>query len=83
MTELAALPRSFRSPAPPRPLDDRSAFEGVRRTRRRRVGVALGTLVATMLPYSVTFLIGWTMLLVVWIIAGLPVGPGAGLFLAQ
>jgi hypothetical protein len=54
MTELAALPRSFRSPAPPRPLDDRSAFEGVRRTRRRRVGVALGTLVATALLVPTT-----------------------------
>jgi aminobenzoyl-glutamate transport protein len=43
----------------------------------------LGTLVATMLPYSVTFLIGWTLLLIVWILLGLPVGPGAGMYLAQ
>ena len=41
----------------------------------------LGTLVATMLPYSVTFLTGWTLMLVVWIILGLPVGPGARLYL--
>ncbi len=39
----------------------------------------IGTIVATMLPYSVTFLMVWTLLLVVWIVAGLPVGPGAGL----
>jgi aminobenzoyl-glutamate transport protein len=43
----------------------------------------IGTLVATMLPYSVTFLLGWTVMLVVWILVGLPVGPGAGLFLGQ
>ena len=41
----------------------------------------LGTLVATMLPYSLAFLVGWTLLLVVWIWAGWPLGPGAPLFL--
>ena len=50
--------------------------------QRYQPGAGLGTLVATMLPYSVTFLIGWTLMLVVWIVAGLPVGPGAGLYLA-
>jgi aminobenzoyl-glutamate transport protein len=42
----------------------------------------IGTIVATMLPYSVTFLIVWTTLLTLWIAAGIPVGPGAGLYLA-
>ena len=41
----------------------------------------IGTLVSTMLPYSVTFLIGWSLLLIVWIVLGLPLGPGATLFL--
>lgn len=36
----------------------------------------IGTLTATMLPYSVCFLIGWSALLVVWMILGLPLGPG-------
>jgi aminobenzoyl-glutamate transport protein len=49
--------------------------------QRYQPGAGLGTLVATMLPYSVTFLVGWTMMLVLWILAGLPVGPGAGLYL--
>jgi len=44
-------------------------------------GAGIGTLVATMLPYSVVFLLGWTGLLIVWILLGLPVGPGAGLYL--
>ncbi len=41
----------------------------------------IGTLVSTMLPYTVVFLIVWTVLLVAWILIGLPLGPGAGLFL--
>ncbi|HUF48446.1 MAG TPA: AbgT family transporter [Vicinamibacterales bacterium] len=41
----------------------------------------IGTLVATMLPYSVSFIVGWTILLVIWIALGLPLGPGAELYL--
>lgn len=41
----------------------------------------IGTIVATMLPYSVTFLLIWILMLIAWILAGLPVGPGAGLYL--
>lgn len=41
----------------------------------------IGTVIATMLPYTVVFLIVWTALLVVWMLLGLPVGPGAGLYL--
>ena len=40
----------------------------------------IGTIIATMLPYSVVFLISWLVLLVIWILVGLPLGPGAGLF---
>lgn len=36
----------------------------------------IGTLIATMLPYSLFFLISWSALLVLWMIAGLPLGPG-------
>ena len=36
-----------------------------------------------MLPYSVAFLVGWTVLLVAWMLLGLPLGPGAELYLAQ
>jgi len=43
----------------------------------------IGTVVATMLPYTVAFLIVWSGLLVVWMLLGLPVGPGAGLRLAS
>ncbi|HHV26876.1 MAG TPA: AbgT family transporter [Tissierellia bacterium] len=37
----------------------------------------LGTLISTMIPYSMTFLLGWTILMIIWYILGLPLGPGA------
>ncbi len=40
----------------------------------------LGTIIATMLPYSIAFFIGWSLLLILWILTGTPLGPGAGLF---
>lgn len=40
----------------------------------------LGTLISTMLPYSIAFLIFWTLLLVGWMIFKIPLGPGAMLF---
>ncbi|MBA3885535.1 MAG: AbgT family transporter [Acidobacteria bacterium] len=51
--------------------------------QRYQPNAGIGTLVATMLPYSVTFLLGWIVMLVIWIYFGWPVGPGAQLFLAQ
>ena len=41
----------------------------------------IGTVVATMLPYTVVFMACWSAMLVVWMLLGLPVGPGAGLYL--
>lgn len=43
----------------------------------------LGTIISTMLPYSIAFFILWTLLLIVWILLGLPLGPGAGLYYAN
>jgi aminobenzoyl-glutamate transport protein len=40
----------------------------------------MGTVIATMLPYSIVFFIVWTILLIVWIMLGLPIGPDAGLY---
>ncbi len=37
----------------------------------------IGTVISTMVPYSIAFLISWTVLLVVWYLLGLPLGPGA------
>lgn len=41
----------------------------------------IGTMISTMLPYSIAFLIAWTIMLMTWIWLRLPMGPGAGLFL--
>ncbi|MEM8709437.1 MAG: AbgT family transporter [Planctomycetota bacterium] len=46
----------------------------------RKLGI--GTIVATMLPYSMVFLVGWVVLFYVWVfVLGLPVGPGTELYL--
>ena len=39
----------------------------------------IGTIIATMLPYSLVFLIVWTVILIVWMLVGLPIGPDAPL----
>ncbi|MDA9557554.1 AbgT family transporter [Vibrio sp.] len=40
--------------------------------------LGIGTLIATMLPYSICFIIGWSVLFYLWVfVFGLPVGPGA------
>ena len=40
----------------------------------------IGTITATMIPYSVVFLIGWTLMMVIWLFLGLPIGIDTGLF---
>lgn len=39
----------------------------------------IGTIIAAMVPYSVGFLISWVLLLIVWLLLGLPLGPDAGI----
>ncbi len=43
----------------------------------RKLGI--GTLISSMVPYSIAFALGWTLLLVVWYFLGLHLGPGAGI----
>ncbi|MDR4988609.1 MAG: AbgT family transporter [Bacteroidales bacterium] len=40
----------------------------------------IGTIIATMLPYTFIFLMAWLVMLIIWIILGVPIGPGAPLF---
>lgn len=42
----------------------------------------IGTVIATMLPYSIAFILIWSILLIVWFFFKLPIGPGAELFLS-
>jgi aminobenzoyl-glutamate transport protein len=39
----------------------------------------IGTIIATMLPYTLVFMIVWSLLLVAWILLDIPLGPGAGI----
>lgn len=41
----------------------------------------IGTVISTMIPYSIVFLIGWSVMLVVWVLLELPIGPGASMFI--
>jgi len=36
----------------------------------------IGTIIANMLPYTIAFMICWVVLLIAWILIGLPLGPG-------
>ena len=40
----------------------------------------IGTLTATMLPYSITFLVCWTLFFVLWLTVGLPIGIDTSIF---
>lgn len=40
----------------------------------------MGTLVAVMLPYTISFMVVWCLLLVIWIMSGIPLGPGGNLY---
>ena len=40
----------------------------------------IGTITATMLPYSICFIICWTIMLILWLTAGLPIGIATSLF---
>ncbi len=40
----------------------------------------IGTIVATMLPYTVMFFLVWAVILIIWILAGWNVGPDSGLY---
>ncbi|MGY0503904.1 AbgT family transporter [Luteimonas sp. e5] len=39
----------------------------------------IGTVIAVMLPYSMVFLLGWTVMFMLWMGLDLPIGPGAPL----
>ncbi|WP_026703363.1 AbgT family transporter [Salibacterium aidingense] len=39
--------------------------------------IGIGSLISVMLPYSIGFLIVWTILLVVWMLLGIELGPGS------
>lgn len=42
-----------------------------------------GTLISVMLPFAFFFMLAWILLLIGWTLLGLPLGPGANLFLSM
>lgn len=49
--------------------------------RKYDKNVGLGTIIANMLPFSVTFAITWIIQVIVWVTLNLPLGPGGGIYL--
>jgi aminobenzoyl-glutamate transport protein len=41
----------------------------------------IGTIISTMIPYSIILTLFWTLLLVVWMLTGLPLGPDGPIFI--
>ena len=41
----------------------------------------IGTIISTMLPYTIAFFIFWTILLIIWMIVGLPIGPDSPMYI--
>ena len=49
--------------------------------RKYQKDVGLGTVIANMLPYSITFAIVWILQVIVWVTLNLPLGPGGKIYL--
>lgn len=41
----------------------------------------IGSLISMMLPYSIAFLLGWIVQLIIWVVFNLPIGPGAYVYM--
>ena len=41
----------------------------------------MGTIISLMIPYSIAFLLSWIVLVIIWMLLGLPLGPGAFVFM--
>ncbi|MBT2692692.1 AbgT family transporter [Bacillus sp. ISL-55] len=43
--------------------------------------VGIGTLIATMLPYSIALTIAWVAMLIIWMLFGIDIGPGSSIYM--
>lgn len=50
--------------------------------RKYEKDTGMGTIIANMLPYSIAFTIAWVILLTIWVVFNLPLGPGGGIYLS-
>ena len=44
--------------------------------QRYQKNAGLGTIVALMLPYTLVIAVVWTLLFIIWVVLGIPLGPG-------
>lgn len=51
--------------------------------RKYEKDTGMGTIIANMLPYSTAFTIAWIVLLIVWVVFDIPLGPGGGIYLPK
>ncbi len=49
--------------------------------RRYDKDAGMGTIIANMIPYSASFTIGWIILITIWIVFDIPLGPGGPILL--
>ncbi|MEG1824851.1 MAG: AbgT family transporter [Cloacibacillus sp.] len=54
-------------------------LEAYRPKEDQKVGV--GTLISLCIPFSIAYMIGFIILLVIWYVLNLPLGPGAGIYM--
>ncbi|UUV17241.1 AbgT family transporter [Fusobacteria bacterium ZRK30] len=47
----------------------------------KKDGMGIGTIIAMMLPYSIIFLVIWSIMFLAWSFLGLPIGPGVSMFI--
>lgn len=50
--------------------------------RKYEKETGMGTVIANMIPYSITFTVVWLIQLIIWAALNLPLGPGGGIFLS-
>lgn len=43
----------------------------------------MGTIIANMIPYSLSFAISWIVLIAIWVIFNIPLGPGGPILLSH
>ncbi len=48
---------------------------------KKNESMGIGTIISMMLPFSIVFLIAWTLMFLLWAFLGLPIGPGVEMFL--
>jgi aminobenzoyl-glutamate transport protein len=45
--------------------------------------VGIGTLIATMLPYSIALTLAWVLMLIIWMLTGIDIGPGSSIYMPK